>query len=367
MSTSRRPFTFDRVVRIVGSILILAGAVWLINVLKNVLLPFCLACLIAYMLQPVVALNGRIFHIRRHTVNVFLTLFEAAVLVAAVLYFVVPLVISEIGELTALIDRYRSNGMIEAMIPEEFREWLDNLAQQFSFTQLADSGQLEEIITGGTSLVSYVIDVLMHTIEWLLTFVYVVFIMIDYDELVSAAGGLVPPDYRPITKRIGLDIQRSMNSYFRGQALIALCAAVFYSIGFSIVGIPMAIVLGVTVGILYMIPYFQYVTLIPVAIVCFISTLDGGNFWIMMGQCILVYVISQSICDYVLTPHIMGSALGLHPAVILLALSVWGTLLGIIGMIIALPLTALLIAYYKEFVIEKASISDPPQPEEETA
>ena len=128
---------------------------------------------------------------------------------------------------------------------------------------------------------------------------------------------------------------------------IALCAAVFYSIGFSLVGIPMAIVLGVTVGILYMIPYFQYVTLIPVAIVCFISTLGGGSFWILMGQCILVYVVSQSICDYVLTPHIMGSALGLHPAVILLALSVWGTLLGIIGMIIALPLTARMIAYYK--------------------
>ncbi|MDE6484578.1 MAG: AI-2E family transporter [Duncaniella sp.] len=355
MSTSRRPFTFDRVVRIVGSILILAGAVWLINVLKNVLLPFCLACLIAYMLQPVVALNGRIFHIRHHAVNVFLTLFEVAALVCAVMYFVVPMVISEIGELTALIDRYRSNGMIEAMIPGEFRAWLDGIVSQFSLSQLADSGQLEEIITGGTSVVSYVIDMLMHTIEWLLAFVYVIFIMIDYDELVEGANGLIPPDYRPITVRIGNDIKRSMNSYFRGQALIALCAAVFYSIGFSIVGIPMAIVLGVTVGILYMIPYFQYVTLIPVAIVCFISTLDGGNFWILMGQCILVYVISQSICDYILTPHIMGSALGLHPAIILLALSVWGTLLGIIGMIIALPLTALLIAYYKEFVIEKGA------------
>ncbi|MBD5368775.1 MAG: AI-2E family transporter [Bacteroides sp.] len=358
MSTSRRPFTFDRVVRIVGSVLILAGAVWLINVLKNVLLPFCLACLVAYMLQPVVSLNGRIFHIKRHAINVVLTLFEVAALVGLSLYFVLPMVISEIGELTALIDRYRTNGMIEAMIPEEFRLWLDRISSQLSISQLADSGQLEEIITGGTSVVSYVIDMFMHTIEWLLAFVYVIFIMIDYDELVAAANGMIPPDYRPITVRIGRDIQRSMNSYFRGQALIALCAAVFYSIGFSIVGIPMAIVLGVTVGILYMIPYFQYVTLIPVAIVCFISTLGGdGSFWIMMGQCILVYVVSQSICDYVLTPHIMGSALGLHPAIILLSLSIWGTLLGIIGMIIALPLTALLIAYYREFVIEKHTIT----------
>ncbi len=363
MSTSRRPFTFDRVVRIVGTILILAGLVWLINVLKNVLLPFCLACLVAYMLQPVVALNGRIFHIRRHVVNVFLTLLEVTVFVAAILYFVVPMVISEIGDLTALIDRYRSDGSLAAMVPDDVRLWLNQLSEQLSVSRLADSGQLEEIITGGTSLVSYLIDVLMHTIEWLLAFVYVIFIMIDYDELIEAARGLVPPEYRAITSRVGNDIKRSMNNYFRGQALIALCAAVFYSIGFSIVGIPMAIILGVTVGILYMIPYFQYVTLIPVAIVCFISTIGGdGSFWIMMGQCILVYVISQSICDYILTPHIMGSALGLHPAVILLSLSIWGTLLGIIGMIIALPATALLLAYYREFVIEKVRPDQDPPP-----
>ena len=149
-----------------------------------------------------------------------------------------------------------------------------------------------------------------------------------------------------------------MNRYFRGQAVLALCAMVFYCIGFSIVGIPMAIILGITVGLLYMIPYFQYVTVIPVMLVCLIYSLGGSaDFWVLAGKCALVYLVSQCICDYVLTPKIMGKALGLNPAIILLSLSIWGTLLGIIGMIIALPLTTLCLSYYQHYVIDNGKPS----------
>ena len=100
---------------------------------------------------------------------------------------------------------------------------------------------------------------------------------------------LVPPKYRPIAYRVGDDIKSSMNRYFRGQAILALCAAVFYCIGFSIVGIPMAIVLGILVGLLYMIPYFQYITIIPVALVCFLASMGGmDGFWSLLGKCALV-------------------------------------------------------------------------------
>jgi len=194
----------------------------------------------------------------------------------------------------------------------------------------------------------------LHWLEWLLTFIYVIFILIDYQQLMKGFRLLVPPRFRPIAYKVGDDIKNSMNKYFRGQALIALCAAVFYCIGFSIVGIPLAIVLGILVGILYLIPYFQYITLIPVAIVCFIDSLGGTvGFFPELGKCLLVYVVSQCICDYVLTPKIMGRALGLNPAIILLSLSVWGTLLGLIGMIIALPLTTLLLSYYEQYVINR--------------
>ena len=103
-----------------------------------------------------------------------------------------------------------------------------------------------------------------------------------------------------------------------------------------------------------MITYFQYITLIPVAIVCLIYSMGGQvEFWSTFGQCLIVYAVSQSVCDYILTPKIMGKAMGLNPAIILFSLSVWGTLLGLIGMIIALPLTTLLLAYYQEYVIDR--------------
>lgn len=78
-----------------------------------------------------------------------------------------------------------------------------------------------------------------------------------------------------------------------------------------------------------------------------------ASFWPLLGQCGLVYVISQCICDYILTPKIMGNALGLNPAIILLSLSVWGSLMGIVGMIIALPFTTLLLSYYRRIVIDE--------------
>ncbi len=354
MSNSR-PLTFDRVARYIFAIAIVVGLIWLINILKNVLLPFCLACLIAYLLDPLVEFTRKLLHLKGRVIAIFITLIEVTFLIGLLIYFFVPSVIKEVNHMEELIRNYSSSGVSVPFVPTEVHDFINKYINSDTIKQMMQGGHLETIINKSTSILSAVLGFLMHTLEWLLTFIYVIFILIDYKRLMKGFRLLVPPKFRPIAYRVGDDIKNSMNKYFRGQALIALCAAVFYCIGFSIVGIPLAIVLGVLVGILYMIPYFQYVTLIPVALVCLIDSMGGGvAFWSELGQCGLVYVVSQCICDYVLTPKIMGKALGLNPAIILLSLSVWGTLLGLIGMIIALPLTTLLLAYYEEFVINRS-------------
>lgn len=354
MSNSR-PLTFDRVARYIFAIAIVVGLIWLINILKNVLLPFCLACLIAYLLDPLVEFTRKLLHLKGRVIAIFITLIEVTFLIGLLIYFFVPSVIKEVNHMEELIRNYSSSGVSVPFVPSEVHDFINKYINFDTIKQMMQGGHLETIINKSTSILSAVLGFLMHTLEWLLTFIYVIFILIDYKRLMKGFRLLVPPKFRPIAYRVGDDIKNSMNKYFRGQALIALCAAVFYCIGFSIVGIPLAIVLGVLVGILYMIPYFQYVTLIPVALVCLIDSMGGGvAFWSELGQCGLVYVVSQCICDYVLTPKIMGKALGLNPAIILLSLSVWGTLLGLIGMIIALPLTTLLLAYYEEFVINRS-------------
>lgn len=351
---SSRPFTFDRVVRIIITLAIIAGIVWLINDLKHVLLPFALACLIAYMLEPVVQLTRRRLRLKGRVIAVLITLVVVGGIVGLALYFIIPSVFDEISQMRILIDRYGSTRRMIPFVPREVHDYIMQYINTENLDSLLTESHIETLLNKGTSLLSTTINILMRTLEWLLTFIYIIFIMLDYKHLMKGFRMLVPPKMRPFVYHIGDDIKDSMNKYFRGQFTIALCAAVFYSIGFSVVGIPMALVMGAVVGILYMIPYFQYVTVIPVIILCFIYSMTGeASFWPLVGQCGLVYVISQCICDYILTPKIMGNALGLNPAIILLSLSVWGSLLGIIGMIIALPFTTLLLSYYRRIVIDE--------------
>lgn len=353
-----RPYTFDRVVRLVITLAVIAGIVWLINMLKDVLLPFCVACLISYFLEPFVQFNRRLLHLKGRVAAIFITLFETTMFVGILSYFFIPSVVDEAHQMGELLKNYSSSGKSIPFIPEAVHDFVSTRINYEQIAELLEGGRFETLIDRGSNIISGSLDFLLHVLEWLLTFIYVIFILLDYNRLMYGFKLLVPPKYRPMAYKLGDDIKNSMNRYFRGQALIALCAAVFYCIGFSIVGIPMAIVLGITVGILYMIPYFQYVTLIPVALICLITSMGGdASFWTLFGKCILVYVVSQSICDYVLTPKIMGKAMGLNPAIILLSLSIWGTLLGLIGMIIALPLTTLCLAYYDEYIIKRGDSS----------
>ena len=112
--------------------------------------------------------------------------------------------------------------------------------------------------------------------------------------------------------------------------------------------------LGILVGILSLIPYVHGLAFIPMVFLSLLKAADTGqNFWIIFASATAVFIVVQVITDMVLTPKIMGKAMSLNPAVILLSLSVWGALLGFIGLIVALPLTTLIIAYYQRYVTKE--------------
>ncbi|MDE6308762.1 MAG: AI-2E family transporter [Muribaculaceae bacterium] len=349
--SSRKAITFDQVIRGIIAIIVVSLLVWLIDYLKHVLLPFGVACLVAYLLEPLVEFQQNKLGVKRRLIPVLLTLLEATVVLVGLGCILVPMAITEIDQLEVLI--HASSGKSYTLLPPEVWDFIYNTFDIAALRHSLDPQQLMEMVSKGSSMLNATLDLVMHAIEWLLTFIYIIFIMLDYRNLMRGFSRMVPPRYRPKLYPIFDDIKINMARYFRSQAVIALCAAVFYCIGFSIVGLPLAIVMGILVGILYMIPYVQYVTLLPVAVLCYLDSLTGTiTFWSELGQCVLVYAVSQCICDYFLTPKIMGKTLGLNPAIILLSLSVWGTLLGILGMIIALPITALLITYYKRIVLD---------------
>lgn len=348
----RRPYTFDRVVRMIISIAIAAVVVWLIDRLHSVLLPFLVSWLIAYILEPFVQYNRRIFHIKGRFLAILLTLLETILLFAALCVIFVPSIIDEIHQMAVIVTHYAERGTTIPFIPEEVHRFLRENIDFKSIANEMTRQDVESISKWAASALTGGIDFLIGVFSWLIVILYVIFIMLDYERLISGFRNLVPPRYRRLVYGIGNDVKYSMNHYFRGQALVSLCVGIIFAIGFSIIGLPLGVVLGLFIGLLNMVPYLQLISIIPTTLLCIVCAVDGDvSFWTIWIECMAVYIICQAIQDLFLTPKIMGKYMGLNPAVILLSLSIWGSLLGLIGLIIALPLTTLLLSYYNRYII----------------
>lgn len=353
-----RPYTFDRTVRIVFSVFTLIAVVYLLDVLKGVLLPFLVACLIAYLLEPVVKFNMKVFHIRSRIVAVMMTLVEACILLGVLCVIFVPYILSETSHMAEMVKRYATQQINIPYISESIHTFIRQNVDFETVTRYLSTEEwkslLKSTLSSSWSFVSSSLSVLFGVLSWAIVILYVIFIMIDYDRLMLSFRQLVPYRHRHRVFHIFDDITNAMNRYFRGQFMVAMSVGILFSVGFLIIGLPMAVVFGILIGIMNMVPYLQVISL-PIAVVlCLVATVGGGvGFWTIFWECMAVYVVVQGIQDLILTPKIMGKVMGLNPAIILLSLSVWGSLLGFMGLIIALPLTTLLLSYYDLYVIQR--------------
>lgn len=355
-SIQRRPFDLDRTVRLVITVVVAAGAVWLIHRLRDVLLPFCIAALMAYIFEPFVQFNRRLLKLKGRVVATFVTLFEAVFVTGLLCYLFVPMLIDEIRQMSAMVQTYATTELNIPYIPGQVHDFIRKNIDFNRLSAMIDgmdwTAAVENTLSALWQFLAGSLSFIIGAVSWFIVLLYLIFIMIDYDRLTRLMRSLVPPRNRRTVFRIGRDIKHSMNHYFRGQALVAFIVGILFSIGFLIIGMPLAVVMGMFIGLLNMVPYLQLISLIPAVLLCLVwSVGNSAPFWPMMGECIAVYCVVQAIQDLILTPRIMGKAMGLNPALILLSLSVWGSLLGFIGLIIALPLTTLVLSYYNEFII----------------
>ena len=347
----RRPYTFDRVVRMVITLAAIAGAIWFIDLLSAVLLPFLVAWLAAYILEPFVQYNRRILRVRGRLVAVFVTLFEVTLVIISLCMFFVPSISAEMHQVAELVNGYASGSNPIPFIPAEVHDWLRDSIDFRSLSREFSQQDFKSMMSALGGVISSGFELIMSVFNWFITLLYIVFIMLDYEKLLHGMKRMVPPKYRNATFSILNDVKTSMNHYFRGQALVAFIVGICFSIGFLIVGLPLAVVLGMFIGLLNMVPYLQLISIIPTTLLCLVYTANSElGFWEIWWSCMAVYIVVQCFQDLFLTPKIMGKAMGLNPAIILLSLSVWGTLLGFIGLIIALPLTTLILAYYDRYI-----------------
>lgn len=363
-------YDLDRTVRLVINCVLFAGAIFLISILRGVLLPFLVGCLIAYMFEPIVQFNRRLLHLRGRVVAVILTLVETLGVIAGICYVFIPMIISEATQMGEMLKVYATTEFKIPYIPHEIHTFLRrNLDLNFLASKLSHqewTKMIEETLSASWQVITGSISFVLTIVSWMIVVLYVIFVMIDYDRIARGVRHMVPPKHRRAVFRLMHDVKVAMNHYFRGQALIAFIVGILFSIGFLIIGLPLAIVLGMFIGLLNMIPYLQLISLVPTTIICLVYSVGSHTgFWTIFGEAMAVYVIVQIIQDLILTPKIIGKAMSMNPALIFLSLSVWGTLMGMIGLLIAIPLTTLVLSYYDELVIRRPRPSRHERKEEE--
>lgn len=357
----RKKITFDSFIRavILGAIII--GILMLLKRLSGVLLPFFLAWLIAYLIYPLVSFFQYKLRLKNRIASIFCALFTLTIIGGAAFYLLVPPMIQEFFRVKDLLIEYFSTTHTASNVPTTLSEFIRQnvdmhiLEQMFSQENILDA--LKVTVPKLWALVSESINLLFGFFTVFLILLYIVFILLDYESISQGWTHLMPKKYRHTVTGILNDVKDGMNRYFRGQALVALCVGILFSIGFLIIDFPLAIGLGLFIGALNMVPYLQIIGFIPTIMLAILKAADtGDNFWIIIASATAVFIVVQIIQDGYLVPRIMGKITGLNPAIILLSLSVWDSLMGMLGMIIALPLTTLMLSYYQRYIINQENI-----------
>ena len=356
--TEQKKYDFDRVVRMVLTLISVGIGVWLINYLSPVLMPFVVGFILAYIIEPLVEWLQRKMHIKARGIAVVLALVIVVAVITGLCWLVIPYLVDEFGAMSKQLAAYAKSSLRVPYIPAEVNDFIqryidiEKINEIFSKQQWMDL--INKAVSGAWSVVGGTMSVIFNIVSWFIVLLYMFFILLDFNKLSHAFKGAIPAKYRRMSLRIFGDVAETMSRYFRGQAAVSFFVCVFFAIEFYIIGLPMAIAFGLFVGILNMVPYLQLISIPIAAFLCLVATAaTGGSFWVMFGWVILAYIICQVIQDMVLIPTIMKNQMGLNPAIIFLSLSLWVYVMGFIGLIIGLPLTTLIISYYYEFVLHQ--------------
>lgn len=345
--------TFDRFVRMAGIGLLIAAIFCLINYLSSVLIPFFVAWLLAYLLYPIVKFVENKLHVRIRALSIIITMIFVVSVVSLIVYLIIPPMIDQFQKLYVIL----SHWVHETTHTNSISEWLsqvltENHQRIEAFFKSPDfTATLKSAAPKFFNVLSQTASIMLSIVASLITLLYMFFILMDYEYLTANWIRIFPPKVRPFWNELMNDVERELNNYIRGQSAVAACMGVMFCVGFSLLDFPMAIGLGILIGIMDLVPYLHTFALIPTAFLAMLKAADTGqNFWVIFGLAVGLFAVVQIITDMIVTPKIMGKAMGLNPAVLLLSLSVWGTILGFIGLIVALPLTTIIIAYWQRYV-----------------
>lgn len=429
-----RPYTFDRVFRIFVAILAVYGIYWLLTYLSEALVPFAVAFLLAYLLNPIVTLVQRKITHRAAAVGV--TLAGVLVICLLGLLTLIPMVTNEMRNMASIVRKVSADNEIgdkiqkafkfgrnvggtekngassgdgvqganqdspentgagketaesspdqaphrplSEVLAERLQEDLQNYFEKGGLLKLLEDADItaiaqmafHKLLPGAQGLFRGAISLLAGLAGLLVIFLYLIFMLLEYQRVKGEWETLIPPRFKEPILVFVKEFDVAMSRHFRAQAVVAVLVGLFFAAGFVMIGLPMGILLGLFVGLLNMVPYLQILGVIPAALLAVMKALQtDGNIWWQLLLVLMVFGVVQLIQDGLLTPKIMGDVTGMSPAMILLSISVWGKLLGFLGLVIALPMTCLTLAYYRRVISalmaeEEAERAPPEKPSE---
>ncbi len=353
-----KKITFDSFIRGTLIVAVIVAIILLVKRLSSVLLPFFIAWLLAYMLYPLVRFLQYKCKLRNRVFSIAVALILVLAGLTGIMFLVVPPIIDEVTKLSEYIAPLAHQYLGESGIVDSIDKFIKQFVNENSIVKLIQQNNVMDALQAGLSqvwsLIAQTLGFIVGIFTVFVVFLYMFFILLDYEKLSAGFIHLIPSEQRPFATQLIGDVEKGMNSYFRGQSLIAFIVGILFSIGFLIIDFPLAVGLGLFIGFLNLVPYLQLIGFIPTIVLALMKSIETGqNFWIILLMALAVFAVVQAIQDLYLTPRIMGHVMGLNPAVILLSLSIWGSLLGFIGLIIALPLTTLCLSYYSRFVLKE--------------
>ena len=346
--------TLGRFLRILLIIATLTITYFVLDSLSGILLPFAVAWLLAYFINPLVNFIQNRLRFKFRLLSVLTALLLIGTVIYGIILLIVPSIIGELDSLKEFIVAFLNDNLKNATIPESVIEFFRNIFNDEEVIDVVKSVGSGDFVTVFAERFQGVVTGTFNAVRQLLaisiTLLYLFFILLDFERVSRGWKPYVPKKWRGIVGKLWGDLVGGMNQYFRGQALVAFCVGVLYATGFSIIDFPAAIGFGLFIGVLNLVPYLQLVSVVPMVLLAVLKAAStGGDFWMIMLAACAVLAVVQVIQDLLLVPYIMGKRMNLHPAVILLSLSIWGNLLGLLGMIVALPLTTIILAYLKRY------------------
>ena len=312
---------------------ILFAVLW---VLGDVLMPFILGGAIAYFLDPVADRLERM-GLSRVAATALITLCGVLLFVIATL-LVVPTLISQAVQLANVAPEYTRS--ISASLTERFPTLLDDQAtirqSMHSLGETIQSRGAELVETALTSALSFVNVLILLVIVPVVS----VYMLLDWDNMVAKVDTLLPRDHAPTIRKLAGEIDDTLASFIRGMGTVCLVLGTYYAIALMVVGLQFGLVVGFIAGLVTFIPYLG--ALVGGALAIGLALFQFWGEWLSIGLVAGIFVLGQVIEGNVLTPKLVGSSVGLHPVWLLLALSVFGSLFGFVGMLVAVPVAAAL-------------------------